>query len=86
MLVICRPLPVATPAAMAPHLAEEIAELRKLRAAGTLLEAFSPGGPGAVLILETADAPSATAIAEALPLRRAQLISTEVVELHSLGL
>jgi hypothetical protein len=86
VLVICRPLPGTSPNAMAPYLAAEATELRKLQASGVLLEAFSPGKPGAVLIFEVVDLPEATRIAEDLPLHNARLISQEIIELHPLGL
>jgi hypothetical protein len=84
VLVICRTRPGVTPADMGPHYALEARELRELRESGTLLEAFSPGGPGAVLVLETSGATHAAEIAEALPLYRANLITTEIIELHPL--
>jgi len=85
VLVICRTLPGVTPADIGRHYASEASELRRLRESGTLLEAFSPGGPGAVLLMETSGASQAADIAESLPLRKAGLITTEIIELHPLN-
>ena len=51
-LVVCRARPGVTREQIAPHGPEEMAALHSLKAAGGLLEAYSPGGPGAVLIFE----------------------------------
>jgi hypothetical protein len=56
-----------------------------LRAAGQLQEAFSPGGSGAVLILDSPNTDAARRITETLPLYRAGLIETEIIELHVEG-
>ena len=85
VLVICRTRPGVTPADIGPHYASEARELRALQDSGTLLEAFSPGGPGAVLLMETSGATHAAEIAETLPLHRANLITTEIIELHPLN-
>jgi hypothetical protein len=45
-------------------------------------EVFSPGRPGAVLILDSPNADAARGITETLPLSRAGLIETELIELH----
>ena len=83
ILVICRPRPGVTRDDIAPHAAAELAELARLRAEGLLAEAWSPGGPGAVLIFE-ADREAVTAAVAALPLRAAGLIGAEIIELHPL--
>ena len=57
MLVICRPAADADLAGFGQVLTEEFAALRRLKAAGVLTQAWSPGRPGAVLMLEAADAP-----------------------------
>ena len=56
--------------------------LRQYLAKGTLTEAYSPGGPGAVLIFEAATREAAEALAASLPLALAGLIDTDVIELH----
>ena len=55
--------------------------LRSLKAAGTLLEAYSPGGPGAILIFEAEPSSVQQALAS-LPLVQGGLIDTEIIELH----
>jgi hypothetical protein len=84
VLIVSRPAAGVGPQDLADHLAAEAAELRVLRERGVLLEAYSPGGPGAVLILEAEDAAAAATLFEALPLPRAGLIHGEIVELHPL--
>ena len=58
-----------------------MAALRSLKAAGTLLEAYSPGGPGAVLIFD-GRRPAIEAAVASLPLMHAGLIDAELIELH----
>lgn len=86
ILVICRPRPDVTPAEMSPHIPEETATLRQLRAAGQLHEAFSPGGPGAVLILDSPNIDAAREITETFPLSQAGLIESELIGLHPFDL
>jgi hypothetical protein len=71
---------------MGGHLGDEAAALSSLRRSGVLVEAYSPGGPGAVLVLEAANADGARGVADGLPLRRAGLIDIEAFELHPLNL
>jgi len=82
-LVLCRPRPGVTVADIAGHRAAEMAALRQLRAEGTLAEAYSPGGPGAVLIFE-ADKEAVEVVVSALPLVIAKLIDAEIVALQPL--
>jgi hypothetical protein len=64
---------------------EEGQALRRLRSQGSLLEAWSPGKPGAVLIVEAAsEAEGASVIAE-LPLSVAGLIEFDLVPLYDMG-
>jgi len=80
-LVVTRPRAGVEPARdIAPHAAAELATLATLRASGLLVEAYSPGGPGAVLIFEGTRAEVDDAL-EALPLVREQLIESEVTPL-----
>lgn len=84
MLLICRPVagiedPVA---AFGPHLAAEVQALRDLQSDGVLLEAYTPGRPGAVLVVSAESQDEALRIAEALPLHAAGLLDVEIVELH----
>ena len=82
-LVICRPRPGVTSTDIAGHRAAEMAALRQLKAEGTLVEAYSPGGPGAVLMFE-ADQEAVEAVLSVLPLVLAKLIDTEIIQLQPL--
>lgn len=82
-LVICRPKPDADPEAFRSLLPDEAAALRSLTDAGALLEAYSPGRPGAVLVLAGNAAQAGAAIA-GLPLVVAGLLDVELIELHPL--
>lgn len=85
VLLICRPRHGVDPSSSFPsHLAAERAELRRLRTNGTLSAAYSPGGPGAVLMLNVPDHDTADRIAAELPLAIAGLFDTETIELHPL--
>jgi hypothetical protein len=81
-LVICRPCAGVDPARdIAPHARKELDALHELRAAGLLTEAYSPGGPGAILIL-TGDREQALRTLQRLPRVREALIDTELLEMH----
>ena len=86
MLVICRPAPGADLARFGQLLTEEFAALRRLKADGVLTQAWSPGRPGAVLMLAAADAAAAGAVVADLPLVTAGLITTEVIPLQPVEL
>ena len=60
-----------------------MAALRQLKAEGTLVEAYSPGGPGAVLMFE-ADRESVESVVSVLPLVLAKLTDTEIITLQPL--
>lgn len=83
-MAICRVTPDTDQAAFQSHLADEVKVLQQWRAKGILLEAYSPGGPGAILILETRDPDEARALIDELPLAKDGLIETELVGLHPL--
>ena len=83
-LVICRRAADGDPDAFARLVASERAVLRKLHGDGILTSAWSPGGPGAVLILDLPDQVTVERITSALPLAAAGLITTEVIPLHPL--
>ncbi len=53
-----------------------MAALRQLKAEGTLAEAYSPGGPGAVLIFD-AGKEAVEGVVSVFPLVLAKLIDTE---------
>ena len=60
-----------------------MAALRQLKAEGTLGQAYSPGGPGAVLIFE-GDREAVAAVVNVLPLVMAKLVDTEIIDLRPL--
>ncbi len=84
-LVICRSVPGGDMDAFARLRGDEAAVLRNLRADGILASAWSPGRPGAVLILELPDQAAAEGITNGFPLAAAGLITTEVIPLHPLN-
>ena len=81
VLVLCRPRAGVDRDQIAPHTADEMAALRSLQAAGALQEAYSPGGPGAVLIFD-GERPAVEGAIASLPLIQAGLIDAELIELH----
>jgi len=84
-LVICRRTPDGATGAFAALAADEGAVLRKLQDNGILTEAWSPGGPGAILMLDLPDQAAAERITSEFPLAAAGLITTEVIPLHPLN-
>jgi hypothetical protein len=83
ILAICRPARnVDAKAAFLPYLPAELDALRALHASGVLAHAYSPGSPGAVLILHLPDLQAAHAATAALPLAAAGLIDVELIPLH----
>ena len=52
----------------------------------TTAEAYTPGGPGAVLILEVSDLDQAESDLTELPLKMAGLIDIELIPLHPVNL
>jgi hypothetical protein len=84
-LVICRPVAGVGREDIAPHAADELAALRQLKARGVLLEAYSPGGPGAVLIFD-AEPGQLDELIGSLPLSREGLIEVETIQLRPFGL
>jgi hypothetical protein len=83
VLVICSPRPGVAPGQIVAHVPAEMVALRQLKSDGRLLEAYSPGGPGAILIFDDEPAAVGSAVA-ALPLAREGLIETQIIELHPL--
>jgi hypothetical protein len=81
VLVLCRPRPGVDRDQIAPHAASEMVALRALKSAGTLREAYSPGGPGAVLIFN-GERSAVEAEVASLPLMHAGLIDVELIELR----
>jgi muconolactone delta-isomerase len=83
-LVICRRAPDGDTDAFARLVASERDVLRKLHRDGILTSAWSPGGRGAVLILDLPDQVAVERVTSDLPLAAAGLITTEVIPLHPL--
>jgi hypothetical protein len=59
----------------------KLAGLAALKADGLLVEAHSPGGPGAILVFQ-AGRPEVQDALAALPLVTAELIDLEIIELY----
>jgi muconolactone delta-isomerase len=85
-LVICSPHAESSMDRFAALVPEEADALRDLRSQGILLEAWSPGGPGAVLIIEAPSESEAEGIVTRLPLGVAGLIDFDLTPLHDLGI
>lgn len=86
-IALCRPADGVDPQTeFAPYLAAERVALRQLRNAGVLLEAYSPGTPGAVLILEADDLTDADMRLRTLPLRTSGLLTVEVLPIEPMDL
>ncbi len=85
-LVICRPAAGGDQDEFKRLVPAETAALREEKANGTLTEAWSPGRPGAVLMLDVVDADEAARLVDALPLVKAALITTEIIPLHPIDL
>jgi hypothetical protein len=86
ILVICRPVEGGDHDEFRRLLPAETAALRDLKAKGTLVDAWSPGGPGAVLTLEVPGPDQAARIAADFPLVQAGQITTEIIPLHPIDL
>jgi hypothetical protein len=82
-LAICRPRPDADMSTFTEHLAAEGEALRRLAQRGLLCDAYSPGRPGAVLILDTDTDTAARLLAE-LPLAAAGMLDIELIPLTPL--
>lgn len=67
ILVVCRPVPDIDQSEFRRIVPAESAALRELREQGVLANAWTPGRPGAVLILEAGTEDEGAAIAAALP-------------------
>lgn len=83
VLAVGRPRSGIDPrSAIAPHAVEELEALWQLYASGTVREMYSPGGPGAVLMLEAESITAAQAVLDALPLVANQIVDFELIELR----
>lgn len=82
ILVLCRPGEGVDPATeIVPRVGEELAALRELCEEGIVAEAYSPGGPGAVLICQVGRVEVERALRR-LPLVREGIVVAELIELH----
>jgi hypothetical protein len=86
ILVICRPAEGADQAEFRHLVPAETAALRELKSNRVLTGAWSPGHPGAVLMLDVPGEAEAARLTAGLPLAQAGLISTEIVPLHPMNL
>lgn len=68
--------------AIPPHARGELSALWQLYAAGNVREMYSPGGPGAVLVLEATSLAAAEQALAELPLVVNGIIDFELVELQ----
>jgi hypothetical protein len=71
---------------IAPHVADEMGALEALYLNGVVKEAYSPGGPGAVLILEVGSREHALTALATLPLAASHVIEFELIELRPFGM
>ncbi len=86
MLVICNPVEDADLEAFRRLVPAEAAALRELKARGAVTDAWSPGRPGAVLMLDVSDEAEAASVTARLPLVQAGLITREIMQLDRIGL
>ena len=69
-------------AALNRQVREELRALWQLYRDGVVREMYSPGGPGAVLILECESVQGATELLLALPLVASHTVTVELIELQ----
>ena len=86
ILVVCRPVEDADQAEFRRLVPAETAALRDLKGSGALTSVWSPGRPGAVLMLDALDEAEAARLTAGLPLVQAGLITTEIIPLHPMDL
>jgi hypothetical protein len=83
LLAIMRPREgVDVPRQIAAHAPSELLELWRLYRDETVREMYSPGGPGAVLVLETGSVEEARRALSQLPLLAHDIMTLELIELH----
>jgi len=86
ILVICRPVERGDQEVFRRLVPGETAALRGLKAKGTLVDAWNPGRPGAVLTVEVSGADEAARIVADLPLVKAGQVTAEIIPLHPIDL
>jgi hypothetical protein len=83
VLAIMRPAEgVDVRSALAVHGREELRALWRLYRDGAVCEMYSPGKPGAVLVLDAESLESATALLQTLPLIADSVTELELIELR----
>jgi hypothetical protein len=82
LLAIGRPRDGADGREIGRYARAEMAALWQLYRDGVVREMYSPGRPGAVLVLEAAGPQEAGAVVAGLPLAANGLIAFDVIELH----
>ena len=83
LLAIMRPRDgIDIQAEVARHAVSELGELWKLYRGGTVREMYSPGGPGAVLVLEADSVEAARDALSQLPLLAHEVMGLELIELR----
>ncbi len=68
---------------IAPHAESELRALWELYRSGTVREMYSPGNPGAVLVLEADSVDTAQQLLAQLPLMANEIMTLELIELRS---
>ena len=71
--------------ALMQHANEELRALWKLYRGGFVREMYSPGGPGAILILEAGSLDAAREQLRSLPLLANGIMELELSEMHPFG-
>jgi hypothetical protein len=83
LLAIGRPRPgIEARSAIAPHARAELRALWALYREGFVREAHSPGGPGAVLIIDARSVKTARETLDELPLVANEVVDFELIELR----
>ncbi len=83
ILAILRPIDgIDARSAVVKHAREEMRALWELYRAGAVREMYSPGGPGAILVLEADSREDAAKLLAGLPLLAGNIMSLELIELH----
>lgn len=86
LLAICRPRPgIDARETIAPYARDELKALWKLYGEGVVREMYSPGGPGAVLIVEADSLANAADALSELPFVANEIVDLEVIELRPLS-
>jgi len=67
---------------IAPHAESELRALWELYRDGAVREMYSPGSPGAVLIVESDSVVTAQRVLAQLPLIANEIMTLELIELH----